>query len=205
MEAEDLGGAVRPVDDPLPLPQDRTEVPGHWPDSVLGPFLRFLASRSRSPTLAGIGRPLLRWLAPLDHFGEQGPQPPPGRAIAPRQFGHLGEAQLRVGGREASLGLFRGRPQEIELGPLTDLNPAPLEQRPLPIEGPQADPQLGQDGPAVPRGFSQEVDQAMEPSGTWQRDMNRGTPAPARVTTHERTILTDPRADGAFDPPTAPG
>jgi hypothetical protein len=45
----------------------------------------------------------------------------------------------------------------------------------------------------------------MEPSGTWQRDLNRGKPSPARGTTHDRTILTDPRADEAFDPPTAPG
>ena len=192
MAAEDLGGAAPPVDDPLRPPQDRKELPGHSPDSVLGTFLRFLASGGRPPTLAGIGRPLLRWLAPLDHFGEQGRQPPPGRAIAPRQFGHLGEAQLRVGGREASFGLFRGRQQGVEPGPLTDSNPAPPEQLPLPIEGPHADPQLGQDGHAVPRGFSQEANEAMEPRGTLQRDMERGAPSPARGTTHDRTIQQTP-------------
>src|SRR5262249_38257822 len=51
-------------------------------------------------------------------------------------------------------------------------------------------PQFGQDGHAVPRGFSQEANEAMEPGGTLQRDLDRGTP-PARGTTHDRTILTD--------------
>src|SRR5262249_57101620 len=50
-----------------------------------------------------------------------------------------------------------------------------------------------------------EGNEAMEPRGTLQRDMKRGAPSPARETTHDRTILTAPRADDAFDPPTAPG
>jgi hypothetical protein len=59
-----------------------------------------------------------------------------GGRVAAGQLGHLGEAELGIGEREASLGFFGRRKEVIELGLMLDPHPTSLEELQLAVERP---------------------------------------------------------------------
>lgn len=91
----------------------------------------------------------------IDHAVEHLGEPPGGLTGITREFGHFGEAQLRIGEWQSAFGLFGGGHQDIRLVLVLDLDSTALEEFQLAVEGAKSDAQMFQDQVARSR-FSRE-------------------------------------------------
>jgi hypothetical protein len=130
----------------------------------------------------------LRCLGLVHDRGEQISETAPGSAVAGRQLGHFGEAQLRVGERQASQGLGGRRQQMIELVLVADFDAALLEQLELAVESTQADAELRKDHGSRPGRARKESNQAMQTSSSLQGDVNGWSASGVRLASHTQSL-----------------